>query len=157
MRNKKGQFTKEGMTTHDMSDTSFYHCWENIKARCLRKSHPMYKLYGNRGITLCTEWMQFDGFHKDMFSGYMPGLSIDRINNEKGYSKDNCRWIPMYEQQKNRRDNNENVGVVYDKKRKRWRADIARNGKRYFLGRFHTVEEAIYARDLKEKELNNMQ
>lgn len=63
----------------------------------------------------------------------------------------------MYEQQKNRRDNNENVGVVYDKKRKRWRADIARNGKRYFLGRFHTVEEAIYARDLKEKELNNMQ
>ena len=69
-----------------------YHVWYNMLRRCNNKSHPKYPRYGGRGITVCKEWSEFGNFYRDM--GDRPArLQIDRIDNNKGYYKDNCRWV----------------------------------------------------------------
>lgn len=82
-----------------------YRCWSSIKTRCNNKRYFQYHFYGGRGITICDEWKNnFLQFLKDM--GRRPGnnYSIDRINNNKGYSKENCRWTTISEQNRNKRN-----------------------------------------------------
>lgn len=76
-----------------------------MKARCYDRSREDYPRYGGRGITICDEWLNDPLlFAKwSLENGYKPGLSIDRIDNNKGYSPDNCRWIPLNKQSSNRR------------------------------------------------------
>lgn len=81
-------------------------CGKNIKG----STGEIYKkYYTDRGIGLCDEWKGREGFYRfykwSMENGYKEGLSIDRINNDKGYSPDNCRWIPLGMQTRNRRCN----------------------------------------------------
>ena len=87
---------------------SSYRIWQGMKERCSYKKHISYKNYGGRGITVCDRWLEsFENFLNDM--GERPeGLSIDRIDNEKGYSKDNCRWATQKEQTNNTRRNLKN-------------------------------------------------
>ena len=84
--------------------TRLYRVWSNMKTRCLIKNNGYaYSRYGGRGITICDEWLNFDGFAVwALSSGYSSDLTIDRIDNNKGYSPDNCRWVPMSVQNKNR-------------------------------------------------------
>lgn len=71
-------------------------------ARCFNEKHRQFKDYGGRGITVCAEWLSFEGFIKDM--GERPkGKTIDRIDGEIGYEKTNCRWATRIEQNLNRR------------------------------------------------------
>lgn len=90
--------------THGMTGTKVFNIWRGIKDRCLNPRSTAYKHYGGRGIDLCAEWMSFERFYSDM--GDNNGLTIDRIDNEKGYSKDNCRWASMSVQMRNRRVEN---------------------------------------------------
>src|SRR5580704_10326728 len=88
---------------HGITNTPIYHVWENMLARCTNENHPSWKDYGGRGIKVCERWMDFSLFYKDMSGGYQPGLTIDRENNNAGYCKENCRWIPGSEQHLNTR------------------------------------------------------
>ena len=75
-------------------------------ARCHRKTTRAYPQYGGRGIAVCDEWKSFAGFLEwSLANGYKDGLSIDRIDNDKGYFPGNCRWVTMETQANNKRSN----------------------------------------------------
>jgi len=99
------ELQKERHTTHGMYGTRPYKIWSNMKNRCSNISYFQYKDYGGRGIRVCKKWEKFQGFYEDMKAGYSDSLTLDRINNDKGYSVSNCRWVTMKEQQRNRRSN----------------------------------------------------
>lgn len=94
-------------TRHKKCDEKLYRIWNDIKQRTSNKNNPRYESYGARGITICAEWKDdFIAFRTWALSnGYQEGLSIDRIDNEKGYFPDNCRWATSYQQANNKRSN----------------------------------------------------
>ena len=96
---------KKAHITHGMTGTKIYKTWTNMMTRCYRKDSNSYKWYGGRGIKVCKRWLKSPVFFlKDM--GHPPfGLTLERMNNSKGYSPRNCKWATMKEQQNNRRNN----------------------------------------------------
>lgn len=88
-------------------DTPEYGAWRNMIQRCTNPKKMHWPYYGARGITVCAEWMDpkagFDRFVRDMGLRPSKAHSLDRRNNDLGYSKSNCRWADRFEQQNNRR------------------------------------------------------
>lgn len=90
-------------TTHGMYYTATYKSWARMIQRCNNKKYDHYKYYGGRGINVCKLWLKFENFYKDM--GERPEkMSIDRIDPEKGYFKENCKWSTHREQCNNKRN-----------------------------------------------------
>lgn len=86
--------------------TNDYKTWSNMIRRCHTKSASGYYKYGAKGVTVCNEWRaSFETFLKDMGKKPFPGASIDRIDNTKGYSKENCKWSTTKEQARNKTTN----------------------------------------------------
>jgi len=96
---------------HGMKGTRFYRIWMSMKTRTLNPHSLVYQRYGARGISLCKSWKLFLNFKKDMYASYIfhvgkygeKNTSIERTNNNLGYSKSNCKWATSKEQSYNRR------------------------------------------------------
>lgn len=83
-----------------------YHCWSNMKSRCNNPDKREAKYYHNKGITYCEEWETYRNFEEwALNNGYSDNLTLDRIDNSKGYNPSNCRWITAAEQQRNKTNN----------------------------------------------------
>ncbi|AUR95660.1 hypothetical protein NVP1210O_38 [Vibrio phage 1.210.O._10N.222.52.C2] len=89
-------------STHGMSRHPAFSQWADMKSRCINKSHAWYESYGGRGIELCERWLSFDMFWLDMGSDWSKGMQIDRVDNDAGYSKENCKWSTRSQQQRNK-------------------------------------------------------
>lgn len=90
---------KHGHTTHN-SQSKTYNSWAMMRARCTNPNSPKYPTYGAVGITVCDEWSKFENFLNDM--GERPeGMTLDRVDNNEGYHKGNCRWSTPRRQQRN--------------------------------------------------------
>ncbi len=91
---------------HGGNNTRLFFTWKSMLDRCRRPKNKQYKDYGGRGITVCSEWEDFTVFREwALNNGYTDSLTIDRIDNDKGYCPSNCRWANKYTQSNNKSNN----------------------------------------------------
>ena len=139
--------------THGLESNKFYHTWYAMVKRCNNLKSKDYKDYGARGITVCEEWLDIRNFTEWCNSTYpkLEGYTLDRINNDKGYSPENCTWSDKTAQVLNRRimKNNKSgyVGVIWHIRGKRWVVNIRISKKLINLGSFKDKIEAVLTRD----------
>lgn len=151
---QKDLFLKE-ITKHGKCGTKEYNSWRAMKGRCTNPNHTNYSGYGGRGIVICSRWLEpagqgFLNFLSDM-GDRPPNTSLDRINNNLGYSKENCRWSSPSCQANNRRPRVDGIsgvtGVSYVKRSGKYMARSYLNGVTKYLGEYLTIIEAKEAVD----------
>ena len=148
-----------GQTTHGQAKpgrvSANYARWGRIKDRCSNNSHPKYKDYGARGITMCKEWREsfpaFDAYISSLENYKKEGYSIDRIDNNKGYQPGNVRWADRETQSQNTRvlytHNTTGFRGVQPTKNNTFVVVVNANKKQVYLGRFRTAIEGAKAYD----------
>lgn len=101
------QIERDANLIHGFNNTRLYSIFRGMYKRCYIKSNRAYKYYGGRGITICDDWLNDRSkfFLWAISNGYSDDLTIQRVDNDKGYSPDNCTWVTNKEQQNNKRSN----------------------------------------------------
>ena len=98
--------TIKQMTTPGHSDSKLHNVWLSMRNRCTRTKDSHYKYYGGKGISVCDDWQDFSAFYNWAISnGWREGLTIDRIDNSKGYNPENCRIADFITQANNKTNN----------------------------------------------------
>lgn len=136
--------SRQRMTTHGKTHTREHRIWKNMRNRCNNPNHPRYADWGGRGIKICDRWNVFQNFIDDM--GKCPdGYTIERIDNNKGYEPNNCKWATMFEQTQNSRKSRYITYNGQTLAMSEWarRAQIPYNALRSRLNRKWTDEEAL--------------
>lgn len=139
---------KKKYTSHKLYDV-----WRSMKSRCYNPNTNIYNRYGGRGITVCNEWIgKPDNFIEwCLNNGYKSGLEVDRIDNNKGYSPNNCRittrQINTRNRNKQKNTSSRYFGVSFSKNARKYESFLKTTEKKVHLGLFETEEEAALARD----------
>lgn len=141
---------------HGLRSHPLYPIWGSMKQRCYNKLHKSYQYYGAKGISVCDEWR----YNVKLFiewclaNGWKKELQIDRIDNNKGYSPNNCQFLTPSENalKKDKREDNSSgyIGISFKsgyRFKNRWGAQLDYQTKRFNLGHFKTKELALQARN----------
>jgi hypothetical protein len=148
-----------GQVTHGLSKSPEFSIWYGMKERCYNPKAISYPWYGGRGITVCARWLDGeDGksgvecFVEDMGRRPSTEFSIERVNNDAGYSPENCKWATRLEQAQNRRPQRSNIGprIAWNGKVQslvQWCRELNLNYHRVFrrISRGWSIEKALTA------------
>ncbi len=144
-----GRRTGYGITTGYQGNTKhpLFRTWTNMLQRCRNPNNRYFYLYGGRGITVDTRWLDFNKFIEDMGSKPTPTHQLDRINGDGNYCITNCRWVTPTENTINSRPRNgrKYKGVYQHKGRSDYFVMITLNKKPFHCGSYTTEEEAALA------------
>lgn len=137
---------------HNLTSHRLYGIWHDMIRRCNNPKRRNYIYYGGRGIKVCNEWLDINRFIDDMYPSYVEGLTLDRIDVNGNYEKNNCRWENNNVQRRNtqllRKDNTSGYrGVTWFKNYNKWCSSITVNSKNINLGYFKDKVEAAKAYD----------
>ena len=143
---------KRGLRKHNDSNSKLYRVLASMISRCHNKKDKGYKEYGARGIIVCDEWKNNYSVFKEwsVSNGYSEGLSIDRIDNDRSYEPNNCRWVEEIIQHRNTRllkSTNTSGYRGVSKKNGKFQSRICVNYERIHLGTFDYPYTAGYAYD----------
>lgn len=151
---KQRQMAKEKNTKHGLRKHPLYEIWKSMRQRCHNKKQKQYKDYGGRGIAVIEEWDNFQKFYDFCINnGWIQGLDIDRINNDRGYCPDNCHFVTRQINNENRRlirNTNKTgfTGVSYHKDCKKYTVSVTHKGKNLLhTTRFKYPLAAAFYRD----------
>ena len=135
---------------HGKSKTSLHNRWKAIKQRCLNPKNGRYADYGGRGIDICEEWLLFENFEKWANSnGYDEKLSLDRIDNDLGYSPSNCRWVSVTSNNRNRRITATIEGIPLKEVSVLYNIKYGTLKSYYYKGKIKTLQDVkLYANQL---------
>jgi len=127
---KKSTYERHGMT-----GTKVHAAWAHMVDRCTNPANPSYCNYGGRGIVLCTEWREsFAAFYAEVGDPPHRSMTLERIDNERGYEPGNCRWATYTDQVVNQRLSKRNrsglKGVCWDSTHRLYKIQMNRHGKR---------------------------
>ncbi len=145
--------------SHGMSKTRLHNIWCGMKNRCNSTKGERFAYYKALGIAVCEAWTAFEPFKNwALANGYAEGLEIDRKDNTKGYSPDNCRWATRNEQMANQGKRraartSRFKGVSWCANVGKWRTQIQQNGTHRHVGLFENEEDAARAYDAEAKRL----
>ena len=139
------------LVTHGDTGTVIYNRWRGMKSRCNNTNRKQYDRYGGRGISYCPEWEDYENFKSWALSnGFEESLELERIDNDKDYSPENCTWVSRARQMQNRNKIKNTlhkyIGVT-KLPSNRWRAGLLKDGKQIYMGIYETELEAAKARD----------
>lgn len=132
-----------------VSEHSLYTTWSNMLSRCTNPNALSYKHYGGRGITVCERWFHFKNFVQDMGLKPSPQHTLERRDNNEGYSPQNCEWATRSKQCLNRRkfSNNTSGFVGVSKRKGSWLVRFQYENQRHIVGWYSTKLEANKASD----------
>ncbi len=134
------------------STTSEYKTWLSMIQRCTNPKRDSYKHYGGRGIQVCQRWKNsYTNFLVDMGKKPDKSMTLERVNNDLGYTPDNCIWANRSRQVANTRKKTNNtsgfVGVSFNKQKQKWVSYISVDKKTVYLGAYLKLSNALFARN----------
>lgn len=104
-----------------MRNKRLYNIWSCMKQRCCNPNHTAAPWYHFKGIRVCDEWLNYEKFEEwAMSNGYTDELTIDRIDSDRNYEPDNCRWITIYENRRNALSKSRKIGCATGRKKGRF-------------------------------------